>query len=84
MFVKRVLVAIPIVGNLNSTIKSKEADVLLTIELARFDRVTLTDNISYKLLDCKQIHSVLHAYLGNEHFLNKIHSITMFFWSLLI
>lgn len=80
LFDKRVYFeTIPLVGDLNGTIKSKEADMLLTIDLAGFDRVTLTDNISYNLLDCKQVHLILQPGLENKCFLNKILSIAMFF-----
>lgn len=61
-------------------IKQKAPDILLTVDLLGFEQCTLTDNIAYNLLDCKQIHLLLHEGLENEKFLNKQLSIAMFFY----
>lgn len=61
-------------------IKSSGADVLVTIDLAGFDVCTLTDNISYNLLNCKQIHIISQENAANEKYLYKDLSIAMFFY----
>ena len=60
-------------------IRKNGADLLITIDLAGFDRITLTDGIAYNLLDCKQVHLLLHGQLKNEGCLSKLLSIAMFF-----
>lgn len=62
-----------------SKIKVLHPDLLVTIDLQGFEQGTLTDNISYNLLDCKQLHLLLHDQLPNEHFLSRQLSIAMFF-----
>ena len=61
-------------------IKSRHPDLLITTDLAGFEQCTLTDNISYNLLDCKQFHLLLHEDLPNEPYLKKQLSIAMFFF----
>jgi hypothetical protein len=70
------------IGLNNLFIKLKELsfDILITTDLTGFEQATLTDNISYNLLDCKQIHLLLHDKLPNEHLLEKQLSIAMFFY----
>lgn len=70
---------LPLIRDLNGSIKAEKADILVTLDLAGFDRATLTDHISYNLLDCKQIHLIAQSELNNEHFLEKPLSIAMFF-----
>ncbi len=70
---------IPLQGDLIGTIKEKNPELLLTVNLAGFDRVTLTDNIAYNLLDCKQLHVIIDDNLKNEKELEKLLSIAMFF-----
>ena len=60
-------------------ISSQTPELLLTIDLAGFDRVTLTDNVAYNLLDCKQLHVICSGHLKNEQVLEKTLSIAMFF-----
>lgn len=60
-------------------IRKNGADLLITIDLAGFDRTTFTDGIAYNLLDCKQVHLLLHEQLENEGYLSKMLSIAMFF-----
>ena len=63
-----------------SEIKAFRPDVLITTDLAGFELCTLTDNISYNLLDCKQLHLLLHENLPNEPYLAGQLSIAMFFY----
>ena len=60
-------------------IKRFNPDVLITYNLAGFELCTLTDSISYNLLDCKQLHWLDKVNCDNESFLNKVLSIVMFF-----
>lgn len=61
-------------------LKALAPDVLLTVNLLGFEQCTLTDNISYNLLNCKQVHLLLHEKLANEKYLSKQLSIAMFFY----
>ena len=61
-------------------LKGFAPDVLVTTDLAGFEQCTLTDNISYNLLSCKQIHLLLHENLPYEKYLEKQLSIAMFFY----
>jgi hypothetical protein len=63
-------------------LKEVSPDILITSDLAGFEQATLTDNLSYNLLDCKQIHLLFHEHLQNERFLEKPLSIAMFFYCL--
>lgn len=67
-------------GDLISEIRSQRPDLLITTDLAGFEQCTLADNISYNLLDCKQIHLLLHEKLPNEPYLKGQLSIAMFFY----
>lgn len=62
--------------------KKISADILITMDLCGFDQVTLTNNVSYNLLNCKQLHLLLHRNLSNETCLAKQLSISMFFYCL--
>lgn len=55
-------------------------DMLLTFDLHGFEWCTLTDNISYNILPCKQIHIITKDNLPNERYLDKQLSISMFFY----
>lgn len=61
-------------------IKTLCPEVLITVDLPGFEQCTLTDNISYNLLDCKQLHFLLHENLRNESYLAGQLSIAMFFY----
>lgn len=61
-------------------IRALRPDVLVTVDLPGFEQRTLTDNISYNLLDCKQLHLLLHENPGNESCLAGQLSIAMFFY----
>lgn len=61
-------------------IRNAKADLLVNFNLSGFEQRTLTDGISYNLLDCKQIHILLKAGLPNEKYLAKQLSISMFFY----
>ena len=61
-------------------IKALHPDLLITTDLAGFEQCTLTDNISYNLLDCKQLHLMFHGKLLNEPYLARQLSIAMFFY----
>ena len=61
-------------------IKALHPDLLITADLTGFEQCTLTDNISYNLLDCKQLHLLLHEKLPNELYLARQLSIAMFFY----
>lgn len=62
--------------------KNISADILVTMDLCGFDQVTLADSIAYNLLNCKQLHLLLHRNLKNESCLAKQLSISMFFYCL--
>lgn len=66
--------------DLISEIKSRQPDLLITTDLAGFEQCTLADNVSYNLLDCKQLHLLLHGNLPNEPYLKGQLSIAMFFF----
>ncbi|MCM1302714.1 MAG: hypothetical protein NC305_06905 [Lachnospiraceae bacterium] len=66
--------------NLIGEIKALRPDLLITADLSGFEQCTLTDNVSYNLLDCKQLHLLLHEKLPNEQYLKKQQSIAMFFY----
>ena len=72
-------VEVTLQGDLIGKIKEINPEILLTINLAGFDRTTLTDNIAYNLLDCKQLHVICDENLRNEKELEKLLSIAMFF-----
>lgn len=72
----------PQCSNLISTIKNQNHHILITFNLSGFELCTLTDNISYNLLNCKQIHILLDRNLKNEKYLSKPLSIAMFFYCL--
>lgn len=61
-------------------IRISNPDILITTDLLGFDRSTLTDNVAYNLLNCKQIHLLLHEHLPNERYLTNPLSIAMFFY----
>ena len=66
-------------GDLIGKIKEKSPELLLTVDLSGFNRVTLTDNIAYNLFDCKQLHIICSEDLQNEKVLETPLSIAMFF-----
>lgn len=66
--------------DLISEIKARRPDLLVTTDLAGFEQCTLADNVSYNLLDCKQLHLLLHRNLPNEPYLKGQLSISMFFF----
>lgn len=57
-----------------------DIDLLITFDLAGFERSTLAGGISYNLLNCKQIHFLLNRNLSNESYLSKQLSLSMFFF----
>ncbi len=61
-------------------IKSRDPDLLITVDLPGFEQCTLTDNVAYNLLRCKQFHLLLHEGLPNEPYLAKPLNISMFFY----
>lgn len=63
-----------------SGIKSQDPDLLITVDLPGFEQCTLTDNVAYNLLRCKQFHLLLHEGLANELYLAKPLNISMFFY----
>lgn len=67
-------------GDLIGELKSSHPDLLITADLPGFEQCTLTDNIAYNLLDCIQLHLLLHEKLPNEKYLKKQLSIAMFFY----
>ncbi|MBQ0027008.1 MAG: hypothetical protein KBS96_00245 [Lachnospiraceae bacterium] len=60
-------------------LKEYGPDILISYNLAGFELCTLTDSVSYNLLDCKQIHWIEKKDCENEKYLNKVLSIAMFF-----
>lgn len=63
---------------LYGTIKDDEPDLLVTYNLAGFELCTLTDSLSYNLLDCRQIHFVDRNDCPNNKYLEKERSINLF------
>lgn len=63
---------------LYSTLKEIEPDLLVTYNLAGFELCTLTDSLSYNLLDCRQIHFVDRKDCPNNMYLEKEKSINIF------
>lgn len=61
-------------------IKSQDPELLITVDLPGFEQCTLTDNVAYNLLRCKQFHLLLHESLPNEPYLAKPLNISMFFY----
>ncbi|MBR6665222.1 MAG: hypothetical protein IKL22_05825 [Lachnospiraceae bacterium] len=61
-------------------LKGNPTDLIVTFNLAGFDISTLTDGLSYNLVDSKFIHFLLHENLPNEKYLSKQLSISMFFY----
>lgn len=70
--------SLPLSRDINGSIKAAGADLLVTLNLAGFDRVTLTDHIAYNLLDCKQVHIIQQREPETEDYLKKPLSIAMF------
>ena len=71
--------ALPLSREVTGDIRRKGADLLVTMDLAGFDRTTFTDGIAYNLLDCKQVHLLLQEKPENEACLERPLSIAMFF-----
>lgn len=63
-------------------VKKEAPDLLITTNLWGFEQCTLTDNLAFNLLDCKQIHLLLHQNNVNESCLKNQLSISMFFYCL--
>lgn len=61
-------------------LNSNLAEIIITFNLAGFDISTLTDGLSYNLVNSKFIHFLLHENLPNEKYLSKQLSISMFFY----
>lgn len=79
-FKERVLFeGMPVTGDIMGDIRKENPDLLVTLDLAGFDRTTFTDGVAYNLLDCKQVHLILQEDLENEKYLAKPLSIAMFF-----
>lgn len=70
---------LPVTRDVMGDIRKENPDLLVTLDLAGFDRTTFTDGVAYNLLDCKQVHLILHENLDNEKYLAKPLSIAMFF-----
>lgn len=70
---------LPLTRDMMGDIKRKAPDLLITLDLAGFDRTTFTDGVAYNLLDCKQLHLLLREGLEQETLLKKPLSIAMFF-----
>jgi len=61
-------------------IRALQPELLISADLSGFEQCTLTDNIAYNLLGCRQLHLLLHEKLPGEQYLNKQMSIAMFFY----
>ena len=61
-------------------LKQSSPELIVTFNLAGFDISTLTDGLSYNLVDSKFVHFLLHENLPNEKYLSKQLSISMFFY----
>lgn len=66
---------------LSRDIRNEKPDLLISYDLAGFELTTLTDGLSYNLIDCRQIHIVSDDKLSNENRLNEVMSINMFFFT---
>ena len=64
----------------SEAVRGENADLFVDFNLSGFNQTTLTDNISYNLLPCKQIHIITRDNLPNEKYLEKQLSISMFFY----
>lgn len=60
------------------TVGSMDCDLLVTYNLAGFELETLTDGLSYNLLNCRQIHFVDKEEYFQKDYYKKIRSINMF------
>ena len=66
---------------INPKLKEIKPDVLLTEDLVRFDESTLTDGISYNLLDCRQIHIIFKENIeAARKYMSKQLSLAMHFF----
>lgn len=61
-------------------VRKAQADLFITFNLAGFEGSTLTDGVAFNLLDCKQIHFLLDTKMENERYLDRLLSISMFFY----
>ena len=63
-------------------IQKMAPELLVTYNLAGFEMCTLTDGLSYNLVDCRQFHLKENRCLPNEEYLFKEKSINMFFFGI--
>ena len=63
---------------LPALIKCDYPDLLVSYNLAGFELHTLTDSLSYNLIDCRQFHIVMKKQLPNSIYMNKLKSINLF------
>ena len=61
-------------------IREINPDLFVNFDLAGFEQNTLMGNVSFNLLECKQIHILTNRELPNEKYLEKQLSISMFFY----
>lgn len=67
-------------GMITAFLREQKPDLLVTYNLAGFELCTLTDGLSYNLIDCRQIHFIEDGNYNNEKMLEKEKSINMFFF----
>lgn len=66
---------------INPKLKELKPDLLITENLVRFDESTLTDSISYNLLNCRQIHLLTDKDISAaEKYMTKQLSLSMHFF----
>ncbi len=68
------------ISDLRKQLREVPADIIITFDLEGFEQSTLTDGISYNLLNSKFVNLLLHENLPNEKYLKKQLSISMFFY----
>lgn len=66
---------------LSRDIRNEDPDLLVSYDLAGFELTTLTDGLTYNLIDCRQIHIIKSDRLSNEKRLKEVMSINMFFFT---
>ncbi len=67
-------------GNFMTGLQELAPDLLVTVDLLGFEQRTLTDNLSYNIMDCKQVHLLLGKPAAGESCLRRQLSIAMFFY----
>ena len=65
-------------NRLEAFVSEQKPDLLVSYNLAGFEKCTLTDSLLYNLMDCRQFHIIKKSGLPNEKYLDKLRSINLF------